>query len=207
MLTKFDPGSLFTKRTDVLPRDLVESLEAARFHFPHDGGFHTKILRDWTVEILYDFENYLCIIDWTLQFQVFIVICLNVKHHFKSTSKNGFQWGIVREWPLSDRHKQFFGRLSLIDCSHILQHYHTSTGEVTWEYGKCITWTQFAMGPIWLTWLILTPAWINNPMPSKVWDEITQPFPNFNSATEVWEWINTFNSHFIMQVITCPCWD
>ena len=28
-------------------------------------------------------------------------------------------------------------------------------------------------------------------MPSKVWDEITYPFPNFNGATvEVWEWIS-----------------
>ena len=43
-------------------------------------------------------------------------------------------------------------------------------------------------------------------MPSKVWDEITYPFPNFNVATvEVWEWINNFIPHFIMDVITHPC--
>ena len=30
-------------------------------------------------------------------------------------------------------------------------------------------------------------------MPSKVWDEITYPFTNFNGATfEVWEWIHDF---------------
>ena len=38
-------------------------------------------------------------------------------------------------------------------------------------------------------------------MPSKVYDEITYPFPNFNGiAIEVWEWINNFLQHFIMDV-------
>ena len=31
--------------------------------------------------------------------------------------------------------------------------------------------------------LILIPAWIYNHMPSKVWDGITYPFPNFNGCT------------------------
>ena len=45
-------------------------------------------------------------------------------------------------------------------------------------------------------------------MPSKLWDEITYPFPNFNAATvEVWEWICNFITHFIMNVIAYPCWD
>ena len=40
-------------------------------------------------------------------------------------------------------------------------------------------------------------------MPSKVWDEITYPFPNFNGATvEVWVWISNFIPHIIMDVIT-----
>ena len=39
--------------------------------------------------------------------------------------------------------------------------------------------------------LTLIPAWISNHMSSKVWDEITYPFPNFNGCTvEVWEWIS-----------------
>ena len=29
----------------------------------------------------------------------------------------------------------------------------------------------------------LIPAWISNHMPSKVWDEITYPFLNFNGCT------------------------
>ena len=47
-------------------------------------------------------------------------------------------------------------------------------------------------------------------MPSKVWDEITYAFPNFNGATvEVWELISNFIPHFEMDVdlIACPCWD
>ena len=45
-------------------------------------------------------------------------------------------------------------------------------------------------------------------MPSKVCDEITYLFPNFNGATvEVWELINNFIPHFMMGVITYPCWD
>ena len=31
--------------------------------------------------------------------------------------------------------------------------------------------------------LTLMSAWIRNHMPSKVWDEITYPFPNFNGCT------------------------
>ena len=47
-----------------------------------------------------------------------------------------------------------------------------------------------------------------NYMPSKVWDEISYPFPNFNGTTmEVWEWIINFISHFTMDVITYPCWE
>ena len=41
---------------------------------------------------------------------------------------------------------------------------------------------------IWIS--ILIPTWISNHMPSKVWDDITYPFSNFNSCTiAVWEWL------------------
>ena len=44
-------------------------------------------------------------------------------------------------------------------------------------------------------------------MPSKVWDEITYPFLNFNGCTvEVKEWIGNFILHFVMDVITYLCW-
>ena len=45
-------------------------------------------------------------------------------------------------------------------------------------------------------------------MPNEVQDEITYPFPLYNGYTvEVSEWISDFISHFIMDVITYPCWD
>ena len=59
-------------------------------------------------------------------------------------------------------------------------------------------------------WLILTfiAAWTSNHMPSKVWNEITYPFPNFHGCTiEVWEWIRNFIPHFIMiAIIYRTCW-
>ena len=40
-------------------------------------------------------------------------------------------------------------------------------------------------------------------MLSKVWDEITYPFPNINGCTvEIWEWLIYFVPHFIMDAIT-----
>ena len=48
-------------------------------------------------------------------------------------------------------------------------------------------------GPLLRTWMNFNPAWMNNHMLSKVWDEITYPFPNFNGCTVVvWEWIRNF---------------
>ena len=59
-----------------------------------------------------------------------------------------------------------------------------------------------------LTGINLIPAWISNHMPSKMWDENIYPFLNFNGCTvEVWEWISNFIPHFIMDMITYPCWD
>ena len=47
------------------------------------------------------------------------------------------------------------------------------------------------------------PTLISNYMLSNVWDEITDPFPNFNGCTvEVWEGISNFISHFILDAIT-----
>ena len=59
--------------------------------------------------------------------------------------------------------------------------------------------------PLLLTWI--NSAWINYHMPSKVWVDITRPFPNFKSCTiEVWEWTSNSTPSFIMDVITYPCW-
>ena len=52
----------------------------------------------------------------------------------------------------------------------------------------------------------LIPAWISNPMPSKVWFGKTYLFPNFNGCIgEIWEWISNFIPHFVIDVITHPC--
>ena len=41
-----------------------------------------------------------------------------------------------------------------------------------------------------------------------MWDEISNPFPNFSDCTtEVWEWISNFISHFTGHEVTYPCWD
>ena len=54
-----------------------------------------------------------------------------------------------------------------------------------------------AWSPIYWHGLALIAAWISNHTPSKVWDEIHYPFPNFNGRTvEVWEWIMNFIAHF-----------
>ena len=54
-----------------------------------------------------------------------------------------------------------------------------------------------------LIWLTFIPAWISNHMPNKVWDEITNPFPNFNSFdVEVLEWVSNFIPQYLwMQLL------
>ena len=79
----------------------------------------------------------------------------------------------------------------------------------------CFTWPFtgfFSSGQDMFDRLVLvtdrSSAWINNHTPSKVSDEIIYSFPNFNGATvEVWEWVIYCIPHFIMDVITYPCWD
>ena len=62
--------------------------------------------------------------------------------------------------------------------------------------------------PLSLTWNNLNPTTIDIRLLIKVWDEINHRFPNYNDCTvEVWEWIGDFILHFILSVITCPCWD
>ena len=57
------------------------------------------------------------------------------------------------------------------------------------------------LDPFYQHGLTLIPTWISNHIPSKVWDGITYPFPNFNGATvEVWGWISNFIAHLILDV-------
>ena len=59
-------------------------------------------------------------------------------------------------------------------------------------------------GPLLLTWINFNSTWISNHILSKLWDEITYPFPNFNRVSE---WISYSTTYFIMDVNTYPCWD
>ena len=46
------------------------------------------------------------------------------------------------------------------------------------------SWMQSVIdtsSPFYQHWLTLIPTWICNHMPSKLWDEITYPFLNFNT--------------------------
>ena len=55
------------------------------------------------------------------------------------------------------------------------------------------------------TGLTLIPVWIRKHMPSKVWDEITYPFTNFNGCTvDFWKLISDFMPYFIMDAIAGP---
>ena len=60
-------------------------------------------------------------------------------------------------------------------------------------------------GPLYKDGLALIPVWISIHMPSKVWGEITYPFPNFNGHTiEVWERMSNVTPHFMIYVIIDP---
>ena len=77
-----------------------------------------------------------------------------------------------------------------------------------WIWCFAITEFQHIWGPFYYHGLTLIPVWSRNRMPSKVWDEITHLFPNFNGITiEVWEWMSNCISRFIMDVIIYSCWD
>ena len=63
------------------------------------------------------------------------------------------------------------------------------------------------LGPSHWNGITLIPAWISDYMHFKGWDEITNPFPNFNGCTiEVWEWIIIFIQHLNIHVISLPYW-
>ena len=73
---------------------------------------------------------------------------------------------------------------------------------------SCSPKMHWHKGPLSQHGLSLIPAWISNHMPSKVWDEITYPFPKRNGCiVDALEWISNCFSHCIMGVITFPCCD
>ena len=73
-------------------------------------------------------------------------------------------------------------------------------------YMLYIVYNILCIFPIFQTHDYPIETWISNPMSSKVWDEITYPFPNFNGAT-VWEWMSNFIPYHVMNVMIYPCRD
>ena len=75
---------------------------------------------------------------------------------------------------------------------HVKKNYEVPLCKRTFLY--CIFFLPVDLsvqGPLLLTWINFDPR-----IPSKVWDEITYPFPNFNGAmVEVWECISNFIAH------------
>ena len=59
---------------------------------------------------------------------------------------------------------------------------------------------ELNQGPLSLTCLTLISAWISNHVPSKMWNEITQPL-------KFGKWISDFIPHLIMDEIIYPCCD
>ena len=86
-------------------------------------------------------------------------------------------------------------------CSIISQYWD---GPPSWSTSAWKTTSS----PFYQHGLTLIPAWMNNYIHYKMWDEITYPFLNFNGCTvEVQEWLSNFIPHFTGLVITYPRWD
>ena len=73
------------------------------------------------------------------------------------------------------------------------------------QYYACRSTTDVTRIIFYKHRLTLITAWKLNRMFSKVWDEITYPFSNFDGGTvDVWTWISNFIAHFMMNVTTYP---
>ena len=97
---------------------------------------------------------------------------------------------LIYRW--NSQHRLFCGTLLLPAMPTHLE--HSATHLVAHHHSYCSR-----LGPLLLTWFNFNPAWISNHMSSKLLDEITYPFPNFNGATvEVWERIINFLPHLII---------
>ena len=72
----------------------------------------------------------------------------------------------------------------------LVQHTVIQDSKHTTWYFICLTSSGSDHGPLYHHELTLTPAWLSNHANSKVWNEITYPFPNFNgvisSHTSYW---------------------
>ena len=86
------------------------------------------------------------------------------------------------------------GIFDRLQCPHSQFHFQN----IHWWQIELILKNYFGYpGSLLLTQINLIPAWISKHISSKVCDEITYSFPNFNGATvEVWEWVSNFIPHY-----------
>ena len=99
----------------------------------------------------------------------------------------------------------WYCRLSVMALSPVLRGYiwpiFSYSSEMFVGIGAII---RMPWEPLYWHGLTLIPAWISNYIHYKVWDEITDQFPNFNDYTE---WIGNLIPQFTGHVLTYPCWD
>ena len=113
--------------------------------------------------------------------------------------------GLVQE-----RHNSIANALELrLSCTNHRYHLQEIYWPQEWHICNCRTddwdmspWTPFedeiSWRPFYWHGLTLIPAW-----KSHYNDEITYPFPYFNSANvKVWEWISNFIQHFIEHYLS-----
>ena len=127
----------------------------------------------------------------------------------QSSASLAFVRGIHR-WPVNSPHKWTVTRKMFPFDDVIMGYPHYSDARVyvdPWD-------------PFYLNDLTLISKWINNyiTLPKTTidgkstfvaigWMELVIPFPNFNGAVKVREWISNFIPQFIGGVISYPCWD
>ena len=96
------------------------------------------------------------------------------------------------------------GQKSVVDV-HAMFIWHNASHERWTRYPRCFFVVLLVTFPSYSHGLTVIRAWICNHMPSKVWNEITNPFPNFNDyPVEIWKWISNSNPHFLMDNISYP---
>ena len=158
------------------------------------------------------------ILPWITQLTRGLIAWIKLKQNvFQDTSFVADSAIVDQSWPNG---LQFLAIVSIL--------YHRSPKKLL-SWGKhqmngCVSIQSFwrkCQNMVWYRWaldfsgppftnmvLTLFPAWISNHTSSKVLDEITYPFLNFNGATvEVKEWISNFFPHIIMDALTYPWWD
>ena len=120
--------------------------------------------------------------------------------HYRIFAITGLDNGL-----LTAKHQTLTGHNRWTQCNLSTINFEQSNYNLNAITFHTIIWNWFTGVPsIPMAWLV----WISNHMPSKEWDEITYPYPNFNGcrwSVEVWEWIRNFIPHFIMDRIIYPC--